>query len=82
MATGWTLVPGSPGTGCRAEPQMRVPGVPGRSQRDVFAARETLRQHLPFPLLGLDAHNDSVFLKAHLLRSPRHEPIPFTRCRP
>ncbi len=66
VATAWTE--------CRA--------VPWRSQRDVFAALETLRQRLPFPLLGLDSDNDSVFINAHLLRYTRHEQITFTRCRP
>lgn len=79
VATAWTLVPGSQGTECRAEPQVRVPGVPWRSQRDVFAALETLRQRLPFPLLGLDSDNNSVFINAHLLRYASGRAAGYTR---
>ena len=66
VATAWTE--------CRA--------IPWRSQRDVFAALETVRQRLPFPLLGLNSDNDTVFINAHLLRYTRRERITFTRCRP
>jgi hypothetical protein len=52
VATGWLE--------CRA--------VTYRSQREVFAALETVRQRLPFGLLGIDTDNDSAFLNDHLVR--------------
>lgn len=53
-----------------------------RSQVRVFAALETIRQQLPFPLLGIDSDNDAAFINAHLLRYCQQEEITFTRCRP
>jgi len=66
MATGWFE--------CRA--------VTYRSQRDVFAALETMRASLPLPLLGIDCDNDTAFINAHLLRYCHQEHITFTRSRP
>jgi hypothetical protein len=66
VATGWSE--------CRA--------VTYRSQRDVFAALETLRGRLPFPLLGIDSDNDSAFINDHLIRYCDRERLDFTRSRP
>ncbi len=65
LATGWLE--------CRA--------VTYRSQRDVFAALATVRQRLPFPLVGIDSDNDSVFINAHLVRYCQREALAFTRSR-
>lgn len=59
------------------EPQ----AVPNRSQRRVFQALTTIRDRLPFPLLGLDADNDNAFINAHLLAYCRAEHLTFTRAR-
>jgi hypothetical protein len=57
-------------------------GVWGKSQRAVFAGLETVRQRLPFRLLGLDSDNGSEFLNAHLVRYCTQEELTFTRSRP
>jgi len=59
------------------EPQ----AVPNRSQRRVFQALTTIRDRLPFPLLGLDSDNDNAFINAHLLAYCRTEHLTFTRSR-
>lgn len=56
--------------------------LPHRSQRAVAAALDTLRLRLPFPLLGIDSDNDSVFINETLLRYCATNEITFTRCRP
>jgi hypothetical protein len=56
--------------------------VVNRGQRDVFAALESLRQRLPFRLLGIDSDNDSAFLNGHLVRYCQREHVTFTRSRP
>lgn len=66
VATGWT----------------ECAGVWGKSQRSVFAALETIRARLPFPLLGLDSDNGSEFLNAHLVHYCMQEQLTFTRSRP
>jgi hypothetical protein len=53
-----------------------------RSQRQVSAAIERLRQRLPFPLLGIDSDNDSAFINDNLYRYCQKEQITFTRSRP
>jgi hypothetical protein len=53
-----------------------------RSQRQVSAAIERLRQRLPFPLLGIDSDNDSAFINDNLYRYCQAEEITFTRSRP
>ena len=53
-----------------------------RSQRQVSAAIERLRQRLPFPLLGIDSDNDSAFINDNLYRYCQREKITFTRSRP
>lgn len=53
-----------------------------RSQTLVFAAIRTMRQRLPFPLLGLDSDNGGEFINDLLYRYCLNEQITFTRCRP
>jgi len=53
-----------------------------RSQTAVGAAIVTVRQRLPFPLLGLDSDNGSEFINANLKRYCEQEQITFTRSRP
>ena len=53
-----------------------------RSQRDVFAALETMRTRLPLPLLGIDSDNDGAFINAHWLHCCQQEHITITRSRP
>jgi hypothetical protein len=53
-----------------------------RSQRQVSAAIERLRQRLPFPLLGIDSDNDTAFINDNLYRYCQSEQITFTRSRP
>jgi hypothetical protein len=53
-----------------------------RSQRQVSAAIERLRQRLPFALLGIDSDNDSVFINDNLYRYCQSQQITFTRSRP
>lgn len=53
-----------------------------RSQREVFAALEAIRQRLPFGLLGIDSDNDSAFLNDHLVRYCHSQQLTFTRSRP
>jgi hypothetical protein len=53
-----------------------------RSQLAVAAAMDALRQRLPFPLLGIDSDNDSVFINGTLKRYCEGNEITFTRSRP
>ena len=53
-----------------------------RSQYQVTAAMQRLRQRLPFPLLGIDSDNDSAFINNNLYRYCQEEKITFTRSRP
>lgn len=53
-----------------------------RSQLAVAAAMDCLRRRLPFPLLGLDSDNDSVFINGTLKRYCEENRITFTRSRP
>lgn len=56
--------------------------VPNKAQVWVFEAIQTIRQRLPFPLLGLDSDNGSEFINNDLLRYCQKERITFTRARP
>ena len=56
--------------------------VPNKAQVWVFEAIQTIRQRLPFPLLGLDSDNGSEFVNHELLRYCQKERITFTRARP
>jgi hypothetical protein len=53
-----------------------------RSQHLVFAAIQTMRQRLPFPLLGLDSDNGGEFINGILYRYCQDEKVTFTRSRP
>ncbi|MCB9418586.1 MAG: DDE-type integrase/transposase/recombinase [Ardenticatenaceae bacterium] len=53
-----------------------------RSQIAVTEALDQLRQRLPFPLLGIDSDNDSVFINDLILNDCQMHKITFTRCRP
>ena len=53
-----------------------------RSQHLVFAAIQTMRSRLPFPLLGLDSDNGGEFINDLLYRYCLEERITFTRSRP
>jgi hypothetical protein len=66
LATGWTE--------CLA--------LPHKTQAAVSQAIQTLRQRLPFPLLGLDSDNGSEFINDTLFRYCQSEHITFTRSRP
>ena len=66
ISTGWTE--------CLALPQ--------RSQKAVSAAMVELQAQLPFPLLGVDSDNDSVFINETLKRFCEKEEVTFTRSRP
>ena len=56
--------------------------IVNRSQISVGTAIVTVRQRLPFPLLGLDSDNGSEFINANLKRYCEQEQITFTRSRP
>lgn len=57
-------------------------GLQHRSQIAVSAALDQLQQRLPFPLLGIDSDNDTVFLNDLILNYCQTRQITFTRCRP
>jgi len=57
-------------------------GLERRSQTAVHDALSRLRTRLPFPLLGIDSDNDSIFINNLMLSYCRTEGITFTRCRP
>jgi hypothetical protein len=52
-----------------------------RSESNVGAAIHAVRQHLPFPLLGLDTDNGGEFINYDLLHYCEKEKITFTRSR-
>ena len=66
VATGWTE--------CQA--------LLHRTEADVIQALGTVRQLLPFPLIGLDTDNGSEFINYGLLAYCEKETIQFTRGRP
>jgi len=53
-----------------------------RSQMAVHEALDQLQERLPFPLLGIDSDNDSVFINELMLKYCQTNNITFTRCRP
>src|SRR5215468_4034756 len=53
-----------------------------REQRLLTEVLSELRKLLPFPLLGLDTDNDSVFMNETVRDYCLHVGIEFTRCRP
>jgi hypothetical protein len=56
--------------------------LPNKGRTATFDAIKLLRQHLPFPLLGLDSDNGSEFINDQLFRYCQAEHITFTRSRP
>lgn len=56
--------------------------VLGKGQEGVRCAMETIRQALPFKLLGIDSDNGSEFINAHLYHYCQALEIQFTRGRP
>jgi hypothetical protein len=56
--------------------------VANKGQRATFGGIQTMRQQLPFPLLGIDSDNGSEFINDHLHRYCLKERITFTRSRP
>jgi hypothetical protein len=56
--------------------------VLGKGQEGVRRAMETIRQALPFKLLGIDSDNGSEFINAHLYHYCQALDIQFTRGRP
>lgn len=65
VATGWT----------------ELYATPNKAQVHVFAALESERARLPFPLLGIDSDNGSEFINHELIRYCEHEQLTFTRGR-
>jgi hypothetical protein len=65
VVTGWT----------------ELAATPNKAQVHVFAALETERARLPFPLLGIDSDNGSEFINDELKRFCAREHIIFTRGR-
>ena len=55
--------------------------VRNKAQRWVFAALMDIRDHLPFPLLGIDSDNGSEFINHHLLAWCTEHQVTFTRSR-
>lgn len=55
--------------------------VRNKAQVYVFDALLSIRERLPFPLLGIDSDNGSEFINHELLRYCRAERITFTRSR-
>jgi len=53
-----------------------------REQRLLTEVLGELRKLLPFPLLGLDSDNDSVFMNETVRDYCKQAGIEFTRCRP
>jgi hypothetical protein len=58
-----------------------VVAIVNRSQFTVSAAVVTMRERLPFPLLGIDSDNGGEFINANLKRYCEQEKITFTRSR-
>jgi len=56
--------------------------VKNKAQVWVFAGIETIKERLPFSILGIDSDNGSEFINAHLIRYCKKEHITFTRSRP
>ena len=55
--------------------------VRNKAQRWVFAALMDIRDHLPFPLLGIDSDNGSEFINHHLFAWCTEHQVTFTRSR-
>ena len=55
--------------------------VRNKAQRWVFAALMDIRDHVPFPLLGIDSDNGSEFINHHLFAWCTEHQVTFTRSR-
>lgn len=53
-----------------------------RSQIAVHDALDQLQERLPFPLLGIDSDNETVFINELILNYCQANRLTFTRCRP
>ncbi len=53
-----------------------------RSQIAVHDTLDQLQERLPFPLLGIDSDNDTVFINELILKYCQANRLTFTRCRP
>ena len=73
----WTLVMTDIATGWTECAPLLV-----REQTLLIAVLNELRQRLPFPLLGFDTDNDSVFINETVRDYCAGSDIAFTRCRP
>jgi hypothetical protein len=56
--------------------------VKNKAQVWVFAGIKSIKERLPFSILGIDSDNGAEFINAHLLRYCKEEHITFTRSRP
>ena len=56
--------------------------VKNKAQVWVFAGIKSIKERLPFSILGIDSDNGAEFINAHLLRYCRGGHITFTRSRP
>jgi len=56
--------------------------VKNKAQVWVFTGIKSIKERLPFSILGLDSDNGAEFINAHLLRYCKKEDITFTRSRP
>lgn len=56
--------------------------VKNKAQVWVFAGIKSIKERLPFSILGIDSDNGAEFINAHLLRYCKEEQITFTRSRP
>jgi hypothetical protein len=65
VATGWT----------------ELRGLRNKAQIWTFEALKDIREHLPFPLLGINSDTGSEFINNHLYCYCKREKITFTRCR-
>jgi hypothetical protein len=56
--------------------------VIGREQTVLIAVLSEVRKRMPFPLLGFDTDNDSVFMNETVQSYCKEAGVEFTRCRP
>jgi hypothetical protein len=56
-------------------------GLRNKAQVWTFEALKDIREHLPFPLRGINSDTGSEFINNHLFRYCKREKITFTRCR-
>jgi len=56
--------------------------VKNKAQIWVFAGIKTIKERLPFSILGIDSDNGAEFINAHLIRYCKEHKITFTRSRP